>query len=262
MNQAKKIIVPVFVAFVCLLFATTATGTELKFVTQNFSPFNYETEGVVSGPAVDIIREICNEMQIQCSFRLLPWRRAQYEVKTGKANGLFVIGWNKKRAEWLYFSPPILNTEYGFFVRKDNPLEYRKPADIKGTTAGVFGPSNTSNSLDKLRTQMIELNLQPITIKMKHDDILVFKMLDIGKRNLDLAYSNRDVGNAIIDQLNLKNIRYAGVQKRLKYYIGFSRQYTNKKIVIQFNETFKRLHKTKVIQKILADYQMEAAKLE
>lgn len=234
-------------------------GVELKFVTQDFPPFNYEVEAVVSGPAADIIREICSEMKIKCSFQMLPWTRAQRRVRYGKAHGMFVIGWNKERAKWLHFSPPLLKTQYGFFVRKNNPLQYKKLSSITGKNIGVFGPSNTSNSLEKLRKQMIELKLNPINIEILHDDILIFKMLDRGGRFIDLVYSNRDVGNAIIHQFNLKNIRYAGMQKKLKYYIGFSRQYTDKKIVDQFNATFKKLYKAKVIQNILADYYMETA---
>ena len=57
-------------------------------------------------------------------MRLLPWRRAQQEVEDGKAQGMFVIGWNAERAEWLHFSPALVNTEYGFFVRDDNPLKF------------------------------------------------------------------------------------------------------------------------------------------
>jgi len=81
----------------CLLFAGFANGTELKFNTQDFAPFNYEVGGIVSGPAADIIGRICSEVKIDCSTHLLPWRRAQDEVANGTAHGLFVIGWNEER---------------------------------------------------------------------------------------------------------------------------------------------------------------------
>ena len=35
----------------CLLFVGFARGAELKLNTQDFAPFNYEVNGVVSGPA-------------------------------------------------------------------------------------------------------------------------------------------------------------------------------------------------------------------
>jgi len=69
---------------VCLI-PVSSPADELKFNTQDFVPFNYEIDGVVSGPAADIIRRVCEKMDITCTFKLLPWRRAQKEVKNGGA---------------------------------------------------------------------------------------------------------------------------------------------------------------------------------
>ena len=75
-----------------------ASSQELKFNTQDFAPFNYEIDGVVSGPAGDIIRRVCAEMKIKCTFDLFPWTCAQAKVRKGQANAMFVISWNEKRA--------------------------------------------------------------------------------------------------------------------------------------------------------------------
>jgi polar amino acid transport system substrate-binding protein len=79
---------------------------------------------------------------------------------------------------------------------------------------------------------------------------------------VDAVYSNRDVGYDLISKLGLKNLRYAGVHTGLKYYIGFSQKFTDKKLVEQFNQTFRNLHKRGIIQEILAKYKMDAAQLE
>ncbi len=63
-------------------------------------------------------------------------------------------------------------------------------------------------------------------------------------------------------KLNIKNVRYSGRQQSLKYYIGFSQKYTDKKLVDQFNTTFRSLYKRGVIQEILTKYKMDAAQLE
>ena len=76
------------VVLVSCLASTPAWTQELKFTTQDFPPFSYSTNGVVSGPAVDLIRRVCAEMNTKCSFRLLPWTRAQQQVKNGEANGM------------------------------------------------------------------------------------------------------------------------------------------------------------------------------
>jgi polar amino acid transport system substrate-binding protein len=238
-----------------LLFAGFANAAELKLNTQDFAPFNYEVGGIVSGPAADIIRRVCSEAKIDCSMQLLPWRRAQDEVANGTAHGLFVIGWNEARAKTLFFSPPILNTEYGFFVRDNNPLQYKHSSDVKGYTVGVFGPSNTATALEKIKAEIKDL-----TIDMTPDDEAAFKKLSLGR--VDAVFSNRDVGYDLTRKLGLKNLRYSGRQQSLKYYIGFSQKFTDKNLVDQFNATFRNLHKRGIIREILSQYKMDAAQLE
>jgi polar amino acid transport system substrate-binding protein len=238
-----------------LLAVRFASAAELKFNTQDFAPFSYEVNGVVSGAAADIIRRICGEIEIDCSLQLLPWRRAQEEVENGIAHALFVIGWNEERAKTLYFSPPLLNTEYGFFVRDDNPLKFKQNSDVKGYTVGVYGPSNTATALEKIKAEVKDMS-----IDMTPDDKAAFRKLSVGR--VDAVFSNRDVGYDLMRKLGLKNIRYSGRQQSLKYYIGFSQKFTDKKLVDQFNAAFRNLYKRGVIQEILAKYKMDAAQLE
>ena len=77
----------------------------------------------------------------------------------------------------------------------------------------------------------------------------------------DFVYSNKDVGFALIHQIHLKNLRYAGAHKYLKYYIGFSKKFNDKKIVDLFNKTFKKQFDKGLIQRVLAIYQMEPAEI-
>lgn len=236
-----------------LLAPTRPAGaSELILNTQDFPPFSYEVNGVVSGPAADVIRRVCADMKIECPLRLLPWRRAQQEVAEGKAHGMFVIGWNAERAKSLYFSPPLLNTEYGFFVRDDNPLKFKQNTDVKGYVVGVYGPSNTATAL-----QTIKAEVQDLTIEMTPDEIAAFKKLSLGR--VQAVFSNRDVGYDLLRRLGITNVRYTGRQQALKYYIGFSQKFADKKLVDEFNATFRRLHKQGIIQQLLAAYKMEAA---
>ncbi len=233
----------------------------LSFTTQDFPPFSYTINGAVSGPAVDIIRRVCQEIKTNCSFRLLPWSRAQQQVRDGKANGMFVIGWNKKRSKWVHFTPPIMNTEYGIFVKKSNSLNFAKLSDISGYKIGVYGPSNTSNSLEKIRAKMAKDGLKAISIDMRPDDESGFKKLALGR--IDAVFSNRDVGHALIAKLGLKDkIRYSGAQRKLKYYIGFSMAHNDKKVLAGFDGAYRKLHKTGTVKKILDKHSMDLAELK
>jgi len=249
-------VVPLSVLFTVLtLLVIPVDAAQLTFNTQDFPPFSYEVNGVVSGPVADVVRKVCGEMKIDCPITLLPWRRAQREVEEGKVNAMFPIGWNAERAKWLYFSSPLLETEYGFFVRDDNPLNFKQIADVKGYVVGVFGPSNTATSLEKIKAEVHDL-----TIDMTPDDLAAFRKLSISR--VQAVFSNRDVGYEALGRLGIKNVRYSGRQQSLKYFIGFSQKSTDKKLVDEFDVTFRRLHKQGAIQQLLKTYKMDAVALE
>jgi len=252
----KRLLLIVFALLILNIpFIGNSRSNKLVFNTQDFPPFSYMKNNHVRGPGAEIIRLVCKEMGIRCSFNLLPWRRAVRMAKAGKANGLFVIGWNKPRTEWLYFSHPILTTEYGIFVHKNNKLKFKTIKNLGGYTVGVFGPSNTSNSLKKIAEQVKNMR-----IDMTPDDIAPFKKLNLGR--IDAVYSNKDVGCEIIRQNKLKNIRYAGIHKKLKYYIGFLKKYNNKKTVDKFNAALKKLYKKGNIRSILNKYNISPAEIK
>ena len=222
---------------------------ELIFNTQDFAPFSFMSDDEVSGPAANIITTVCAAEKLECSFKLLPWKRAQAEVREGQANAMFVIGRNAEREEWLYFSPAIITTEYGFFVQDSNDLEFADVEDVRGYTVGVYGPSNTSRSLEKIRDELGDL-----TIEMKGDDESGFRKLSLGR--VDAVFSNSDVGKTMMARLGLENIRYAGAQRSLDYYIGFSKAHNDEAIVERFNAQLSKLIDDGTITEILSAHDM------
>ncbi|WP_108650939.1 substrate-binding periplasmic protein [Dongshaea marina] len=222
---------------------------ELSFVTQDFAPFSYGDKGTVLGPFSESIEATCAKLNSVCPIFLKSWLRAQWEVDNGRIDGLFPIGWNKGRSETLYFSPPILRTEYGIFVRSDNPLNFKKESDIKGYRVGVYGPSNTEKSLLKIKR-----NIKELAVSVTNDDERQFKKLSRGK--IQAVYSNKDVGFYLIKKLGLDNIRYAGTHKSLMYYIGFSKKYNSPEMVVKFNTALLSLYKSGELHKILSKYNM------
>jgi len=70
--------------------------------------------------------------------------------------------------------------------------------------------------------------MQDLTIDMTPDDLAAFKKLSLGR--VRAVFSNRDVGHDVLRKLGITNVRYAGRQQTLKYYIGFSQKFTDKKL--------------------------------
>jgi polar amino acid transport system substrate-binding protein len=252
-------------SFVWILFLCAAAAhgwaQDLKFVTFDFPPFSYEFAGEAAGPFADIVRRTCVEMKVKCAIQVLPWTRAQEEVKEGRANGMFPIGWNKERVQWVHFSPAVLNTEYGFFVKRDNPLRFTNLSDIAGYTVGVFGPSNTSTTLEALRDGMSRDGLKAITIDMRPDSASGFKKLAVGR--VDAVFTNRDVGYSVITQLGIKSdVRYSGAQEELQYFVGFSTAHNDENVLKAFDAALLALRQQGDIKTILDKYELETAKTE
>lgn len=227
----------------------------LVFDTQAFAPFTYLQHGVVSGPAVEVIRAVCREMGQPCAFNLMPWARAQIDVKMGRGDALFLIGWNAERAAWLRPSVPLFVSEYGFFVQAGNPLVFRDVAQLKGYTVAVYGPSNTSTTLEGIQHQA-----PGMSIDRTLDDDAAFRKLEADR--VDAVFSNREVGMVHLEEMGLKNVRYAGNQSQVRYIVGFSRLQVSASTVERFNETYRRLLKAGEIRRILKPYRLEPAPLE
>ena len=160
-----------------------------------------------------------------------------------------------------HFTPPIMNTEYGIFVNRTNGLKFAKLSDIAGYRVGVYGPSNTSNSLGNIKAKMAGDGLKAIAIDMRPDDESGFRKLALGR--LDAVFSNRDVGHALVAKLGLKNkVRYAGAQRKLKYYIGFSMAHNDGKVLRTFDAAYRKLHLSGAVKKILDKHAMEISELK
>lgn len=254
----------VLVVLLSMLLSTVvfAEKTKLIFNTQEFSPFNYSVNGKASGPVVDIINEVCLRNNFECTFNVLQWKKAQSSVKIGEADALFVVGKNKHREKWLNFSLPLIKTEYGFFVRNTNTLDYKKISDIQGYNIGVFGPSNTSLSLKNIDRKLKKEKLQTLKIRVLVDDVPVFKQLSEEKNGMKAAFSNKDVGNNIISQNKISNLRYAGKERELDYFIAFSKSTVSIDTVDRFNNTLSKMYKSNKLQGILSKYNLASAGLK
>jgi len=239
-------------------FGVLAQNDRLRFVTLEFAPFIYGEEGKVTGPGRDVIAAVCAEAEIECTYDIYPWRRAQKLIRDGAADGMMVIGRNPKREKWVRFSPPMFRTEYGFFVGSGVGLSFSDLSQIAGYRIGVFAPSNTANSLKTIRDKMAAKGLEPIQIEERPDDASGLRKVSVGR--LDAVYSNRDRGFSILKAEGIDGkVRYAGAHRVLKYYSGFARAFPNQALLDRFDAAWSKLFRRGEAQKIIAGYSLEPA---
>ncbi|WP_020405050.1 substrate-binding periplasmic protein [Hahella ganghwensis] len=238
------------------LFTSITHGVEgeLKFATQDFGPFHYESDSGPKGPIVDIVLRACELMETKCSVTLYPWRRALMLAERAKVDGLFVLGRNRSREAWLHFTLPIARTEYGFFVPFQDNKEYSELLDFSGYRVAVFGPSNTSRSLENVAQLVGEM-----TIEMGADDIEGFKKLNV--RRVQAVYSNRSVGDYIIAKNQLTGVRFAYTHRVLDYYVGFPKLSTSREVVDKFNDALLYIYYNGEIHSILISHGLTPSNL-
>jgi len=222
----------------------------LHLYTQNFRPFHYTYGGEAEGPVVDLVRQVCVEVKVHCVIEVVPWTRAQEEVRLGKAHGLFVVGRNAERESWLHFSVPIIMSEYGFFSVESRLLAYKQPRDLVGKKIGVYGPSNTEISLRLLRQQMVQLELEPFDISVFEQDRVAFDELKGGY--VDAVYSNRQVGEALFRVKGGGSVVYTAKHRDLAYHLGFSQSVVDRDLVGRFNSALNALLQSPLAAELLA----------
>ncbi|EPJ50435.1 MAG: hypothetical protein OFPI_20180 [Osedax symbiont Rs2] len=230
------------------LSTNTLYGAELNFVTPNSAPFQYNTEQGMRGPFIKIIWKICDEMQISCNiYYVESWNRAKKMVRLGstfklkKVNGIATLAWSEERTAWLYYSPPIIQTGYGIFIRKN---DIRKPSsilDLQGYTISVHGPSKSSRNLELIKNEIAGLD-----IDMSFDQESGLKKLSLGR--VDAVYLNKDIGKYLIRSLGLGNVSYAFDHQTVTYFFAFSKASTDKKVVDRFNAAYIKLYEGGVLK--------------
>lgn len=246
----------VFLILLCGVFGYHAVNAEtvdqpapapILFVTQHFPPFSYIEQGQVAGPARVLIDRACQLMQQRCHHDLLPWKRAQKLVLLGSAEGMYLIGKNPERSRTLSFSAPLLTTEYGFFVKGDDPLHAIRPDTLENYKVAVMDGSNTLASLQALKQQNYRFEIIEVT-----DSQTAFRLLAAGR--VEAVYSNRDVGRALVSQLQLQDLHYAASHRQLDYYVGFNPDLISDEWVTEFNHQLETLRQQGETAKLLQRY--------
>lgn len=219
--------------------------------TQAFPPFHESRDGTPVGPGVDIVTAAADRAGLACEVRLLPWRRAQEMARDGRLHGLFLIGRNPEREDWLSYTVPILTTEYGLFARSDADWTYRDVEDLRGRTVAVYGPSNTATSLATLAEELDDA----IDIDLRPDDVVGFRKLAADR--VDAVYSNKSAGLALIRRLELSSLVYAGTHRPVRYYAALATEYVAEDRIAAFQEGMRAIIADGTVAAIIARHGLE-----
>ncbi|XPV76279.1 MAG: substrate-binding periplasmic protein [Desulfovibrio sp.] len=131
-----------FAFFLVLAFPYMAWGghSDLKIMTEDYPPYNYQHEGQIRGLAVDILLrmfEITGEELHLEDIELLPWKRAYRDVLNESGTMLFGMTRTPEREDLFKWVGPITDVTIGLLALKGSDIEVDSLDDIKPYRVGV-----------------------------------------------------------------------------------------------------------------------------
>ncbi len=235
-----------------------ANAEPLKIVCHEFAPFSYQDSNMrTTGILVEIAREACSSWEQGCEIELLPNKRAKQAFNSGLAKGHF-LGWNEERAKTIWFSVPLLETEYGFYVLKHSGIS--KIDQLSGKTIAVLAPSNTYQSLQSINLHQQQLGNETMSIlKFNSANQQPIKMLAIER--FDAYFVNRDVGTYYANQLRFTDLNYISSNRRIHYYLGFTMAFNDYNTIKRFNHHLDTLLHQGAFNKLYQQWNIQPPKL-
>ena len=79
-------------------------------------PYSYQNGDKVDGINVELMRQLCNRLQIECKISLLPWRRAFENAQRQKMSGVFSTARSEERELLFQWIGPIAS-DWGYLFR-------------------------------------------------------------------------------------------------------------------------------------------------
>ncbi len=101
---------------------------EIILTTQEWPPYIVDEAGRPGG--LSMVALDCAFKKIGRRYRVdfLPWKRAQFEVRSGRAHGFFPASGNRERASYATLSKPLVYNTWAWFMRKDSLLSPEAPS--------------------------------------------------------------------------------------------------------------------------------------
>jgi polar amino acid transport system substrate-binding protein len=207
-----------------------------RFVTEALPPYVVERQGRATGPLVDVLRAVCEQLKWRCDIQLLPWRRAWAQAETGQVDGIFPLLQTPEREALFLFSSPVIDARYALFSRSGQSYVYDGPASLKGHEVGVYGPSGTSSALTELTR-----DLPGLVIHTEPDNSTVLRKLGHGRYGEQgLAFINESVALWLLKQERLQGLQMAGSVREFTYGYGLVRARWTPGEVETFDEALQR----------------------
>lgn len=136
-NMLKTIIV--LYSIVLLSFLTSCDNKEnepgpeieLKFISEEYKPFNYTDDSNPAGLAPDLLKEICSQLNIKFEIEFKDWDEGYNEALNTENAVLFSTTLNSTRKDLFKWAGPIASVDWNFYTASGNSVSIDNMDDAK-----------------------------------------------------------------------------------------------------------------------------------
>jgi polar amino acid transport system substrate-binding protein len=104
---------------------------KFRFITEEYKPFNYTENGELTGLAPEILRAVCEELDIPFEAEVLPWDQGYSQTLQTDNAVLFSTVLNDTRRDLFKWAGPIAALDWMFYSSAQNQLFINSLDDAK-----------------------------------------------------------------------------------------------------------------------------------
>ncbi|QRY68103.1 transporter substrate-binding domain-containing protein [Ensifer sp. PDNC004] len=135
---------------------TTAEAQTIKFVTEEYPPYNFSTEAGPSGAAVDQIKLIMERLKQPYTIEVLPWARAFMLAETDPAYCVFTTGHDAERDGNFQWVEPLLIDHMVMVRQAGSAIAPKSLEDAQQYTVGTQREDFSASYLKEHRFHKID----------------------------------------------------------------------------------------------------------
>lgn len=121
-------------------FVGAQSVDDIKFMTENYPPFNYSDNGKLQGISVDLIVAMLEKMNVKQSrdnIALVPWARGYQTALKKKDTCIFATTRTEEREKLFKWVGPISSTTISLVAKKEKNIKISSVEDIKAFSVGA-----------------------------------------------------------------------------------------------------------------------------
>jgi polar amino acid transport system substrate-binding protein len=104
---------------------------QFQFITENYKPLNYVENDSLTGLAPDVLKEVCNQLNIPFEVSLLPWIEGYNQVRNTDNAVLFSTILNSSRKDLFKWAGPIASLNWLFYSASNRKITLNSIDDAR-----------------------------------------------------------------------------------------------------------------------------------